>query len=235
METNKFNGTNYNDWLKNLKIVQDFENQRYVVDKLLPKALPEGSSPEKHVTFEKWLEVRSIILASMTNDIQKQYDRLDDIPSIMLRMKEVYAILDRHIRYAATKAFFGTKRAEGSSVQSHGIHNNTYIDVILQSLSSSYDPFIINYNMNGLEKSIHELVNMLVQYEPTTHKSALAVLVEEASTSKAKDNRTGHWKKKKRKGKVNTTIASAKGAPAAAGGKGKGNGKVGGFQWVEGK
>ncbi|KAL0413316.1 UNVERIFIED_CONTAM: Transposon Ty2-GR1 Gag-Pol polyprotein [Sesamum radiatum] len=42
----------------------------------------------------------------MINEIQKQYDRLDDIPSIMLYMEEVYAVPDRHIRYAATKAFF---------------------------------------------------------------------------------------------------------------------------------
>ncbi|KAK4381751.1 hypothetical protein Sango_2890700 [Sesamum angolense] len=75
-------------------------------------------------------------------------------------------------------AFFGTKMAEGSSVQGHGVKmlslvekledlkvgvdNDTYIDVILQSLPPSYGPFIINYNMNGLEKSIHELSNMLV-------------------------------------------------------------------------
>ncbi|KAL0434189.1 UNVERIFIED_CONTAM: hypothetical protein Slati_2753200 [Sesamum latifolium] len=42
-----------------------------------------------------------------------------------------------------------------------GLNNDTYIDVILQSLPPSYDPFIVNYNMNGLEKSIHELINML--------------------------------------------------------------------------
>ncbi|KAL0455155.1 UNVERIFIED_CONTAM: hypothetical protein Slati_0854700 [Sesamum latifolium] len=110
METNKCNGTNYNDWLRNLRIVLDFENQGYVLDKPLPAALHEGSSPEEHLTFEKWHEdnqkVRSIILASMTNEIQKQYDRLDEVPSIMLHMKEVYAVPDRHIRYAATKAFF---------------------------------------------------------------------------------------------------------------------------------
>ncbi|KAL0427874.1 UNVERIFIED_CONTAM: hypothetical protein Slati_2962200 [Sesamum latifolium] len=98
MDTNKFNGMNYNDWLRNLRIILDFENQSYVLDKLLPTALPEGSSPEKRVTFEKWLEdnrkVRSIILTSMTNNIQKQYDRLDDVPSIMLRMKEAYAVPD---------------------------------------------------------------------------------------------------------------------------------------------
>ncbi|KAL0405829.1 UNVERIFIED_CONTAM: hypothetical protein Slati_3896800 [Sesamum latifolium] len=206
METNKFNGTNYTDLLRNLRIVLDFKNQGYVLDKLLPTALPEGSSPEEHLMFEKWHEdnrkVRSIILASMTNKIQKQYDRLEDVPSIMLRMKEVYAVPDRHIRYAATKAFFWTKMAEGSAVQSHGVkmlshvkklvdlkaglNNDTYIDVILQSLPPSYDPFIVNYNMNGLEKSIHELINMLVQYEATIHKSEPSVLVEEASTSKAK-------------------------------------------------
>ncbi|KAL0400367.1 UNVERIFIED_CONTAM: hypothetical protein Sradi_2380000 [Sesamum radiatum] len=119
----------------------------------------------------------------------------------MLRMKDVYAVPDQHIRYAAKKAFFGTKMIEGSSVQSHGVkmlflvekleylkvglNNVTYIDVILQSLPPSYDPFIVNYNMNGLEKSIHELIYMLVQYEATTHKSEPAVLVGEASTSKA--------------------------------------------------
>ncbi|KAL0282270.1 UNVERIFIED_CONTAM: hypothetical protein Sradi_7266500 [Sesamum radiatum] len=39
----------------------------------------------------------------------------------MLRMKDVYAVPEWHIRYAATKAFFGTKMTEGSSVQSHGV------------------------------------------------------------------------------------------------------------------
>ncbi|KAL0446121.1 UNVERIFIED_CONTAM: hypothetical protein Slati_1740000 [Sesamum latifolium] len=124
IETNKFNGTNYTDWLRNLRIDLDFKNQGYVLDKPLPTALPEGSSPEERLTFEKWLEdnrkVYSVILASMTNEIQKQYDRLEDVPSIMLHMKEVYAVPDRHIRYAAIKAFFGTKMAEGSFVQSHG-------------------------------------------------------------------------------------------------------------------
>ncbi|KAK4385692.1 hypothetical protein Sango_2693200 [Sesamum angolense] len=105
---------------------------------------------------------------------------------------------------------------EGSFVQSHGVKmqslvekleylkvgldNGTYIDVILQSLPPSYDPFIINYNMNGLEKSIYELINMLVQYEATTHKSTSVVLVGEPSTTKAKDKWAGRWKRKKGKG-----------------------------------
>ncbi|KAL0283944.1 UNVERIFIED_CONTAM: hypothetical protein Sradi_7212900 [Sesamum radiatum] len=155
-------------------------------------------------------------------------------------MKDVYAVPDRHIRYAATKAFFLTKMTEGSSVQSHGVtmlslvekledlkagfDNDTYIDVILQSLPPSYDPFIVNYNMNGLEKSIHELINMLVQYEATTHKSEPSVLVREASTSKAKGKGARRWKRKKGKGTAVIATTSTGGAPVAP--KGKGKGKV---------
>ncbi|KAL0410994.1 UNVERIFIED_CONTAM: hypothetical protein Slati_3689100, partial [Sesamum latifolium] len=257
METNKFNGTDYNDWLWNLRIVLNFENHGYILDMPLPTALPEVSSPEECITFEKWFEdnrkVRSIILASMTNNIQKQYDKLEDVPQIMLCMKEVYAVPNRHIRYVATKAFFGTKIAEGSSVQSHGVKmaslvekledlkakledlkagldNDTYIDVIFQSLLPSYDPFIINYNMNGLEKSIHELINMLVQYKATTHKSAPAVLVREVSTTKVNDKRAGRWKMNKGKGKVVAATASAPSAPVAPLGMGKGKVKVGDSQ-----
>ncbi|KAL0291283.1 UNVERIFIED_CONTAM: Copia protein [Sesamum radiatum] len=79
--------------------------------------------------------------------------------------------------------------------------------------------------MNGLEKSIHELINMLVQYEATTHKSEPAVLVGEASTSKAKGKGARRWKRKKGKGTTVTATASTGGAPPAAP-NGKGKGKV---------
>ncbi|KAL0302271.1 UNVERIFIED_CONTAM: hypothetical protein Sangu_3110000 [Sesamum angustifolium] len=99
-----------------------------------------------------------------------------------------------------------------------------YIDVILQSLPPSYDPFIVNFNMNGLEKSINELINMLVQYEVTIKKSAPPVLIGEASTSKAKGKRAGRWKRKKDKAKAKTVVVAkdAKSALIAPVGMGKG-------------
>ncbi|KAL0430646.1 UNVERIFIED_CONTAM: hypothetical protein Sradi_0690600 [Sesamum radiatum] len=167
LETNKFNGMSYNDWLRNLRIVLDFENQTYVLDKSLPVTLPEGSTLEERVMF------------------------------------------GRHIRYAATKAFFGTKMTQGFSVRDHGIkmlfhvekledlqtglNNDTYIDLILQSLPPSYYPFIPS------------------------------VLVGEASTSKAKGKGAKRWKRKKGKAKAATSALSALIAPV---GMGKGKGKV---------
>ncbi|KAL0428114.1 UNVERIFIED_CONTAM: hypothetical protein Slati_2986200 [Sesamum latifolium] len=118
---------------------------------------------------------------------------------------------------------------EGSSVQEHGVkmlslveklkdlkanlEKETYIDVILQSLPPSFDSFIVNYNMNGLDKDLHELINMLVQYEATIVKSASSILVGEASTSKAKGKGAGRWRRKK--GKTESTTASAQSAPVA--------------------
>ncbi|KAL0298212.1 UNVERIFIED_CONTAM: hypothetical protein Sangu_3154300 [Sesamum angustifolium] len=148
------------------------------MDKPLPQTLPDGPSPEERETFERWhadhCTVRNIILVSMSNDVQKQYDRLDDVASILQRMKEIYAIPNRHTRYVTTKEFFRAKMTERSSVQEHevkmlslmeklkylkvGLDNDTYIDGILQLLPPSYNPFIVNFNMNGLEKSINELI-----------------------------------------------------------------------------
>ncbi|KAK4381332.1 hypothetical protein Sango_2977700 [Sesamum angolense] len=149
---------------------------------------------------------------------------LDDVASILQRMKEVYAIPDRHTRYVTTKEFFRAKMTEGSFVQEHGVkmlslvekledlkarlENDTYIDVILQSLPPSYDPFIVNFNMNGLEKSINELINMLVQYEATITKFAPSVLIREASTSKVKGKRAGRSKSNKGKAKAKTVVVA---------------------------
>ncbi|KAK4404306.1 hypothetical protein Sango_0799200 [Sesamum angolense] len=249
LDNNKFNGTNYTDWLRHLRIVLNYENQGYIMDKSLPQTLRDGSSSEERETFERChadhRKVRSIILACMSNDVQKQYDRLDDVALILQHMKEVYAITDRHTRYVATKEFFRAKMTEGSSVQEHGIKmlslvekfedlkarldNDMYINVILQPLHLSYDPFIVNFIMNGLEKSINELINMLVKYEATIKKSAPLVLIGEASTSKAKDKRAGCWKRKKGKAKAKTVVIAkdAKSAPIAPVGMGKGKRRMG--------
>ncbi|KAL0448736.1 UNVERIFIED_CONTAM: hypothetical protein Slati_1430000 [Sesamum latifolium] len=104
--------------------------------------------------------------------------------------------------------------AEGAFVQSHGVkmlshvkkledlkvrlENDTYIDVILQSLPPSYDSFIVNYNMNELEKRGFDL----------------------------QGGRQGcrRWKRKKGKGTTVTATASTEGAPTA---RREGKGKVG--------
>ncbi|KAL0349750.1 UNVERIFIED_CONTAM: hypothetical protein Sradi_4124200 [Sesamum radiatum] len=138
------------------------------------------------------------------------------------------------------KAFFDARMIEGSSVREHGVmmlslvgklkdlqadfeKEETYVDVILQSLPPSYDQFIINYNMNGLEKNLHELINMLVQYEAAIEKSAPSVLVGEVSTSKAKGKVAGREKRKK--DEISSTAASTSSVLVTPLGGGKGTRK----------
>ncbi|KAL0286911.1 UNVERIFIED_CONTAM: hypothetical protein Sradi_7136700 [Sesamum radiatum] len=110
------------------------------------------------------------------------------------------------------------------------LKKETYIDVILQSLPPSFDLFIVNYNMNGLDKDLHELINMLVQYEAMIEKSAPSTLVGEASTSKPKGKGARRWRRKK--GKTESTTTSAQSAPVAPLGMGKGKRKAVRQSWI---
>ncbi|KAL0387772.1 UNVERIFIED_CONTAM: hypothetical protein Sradi_2659000 [Sesamum radiatum] len=158
----------------------------------------------------------------------------------MHRMKELYVVPEWHIRYVMTKAFFGMIMTKGSSVHEHGVRmlslvkklkdlqadfneEETYVNLILQSLSPFLDQFTISYNMNGLEESIHELINILVKYEAMIEKSAPTVLMGEASTSKANGKVAGREKRKK--GETSSTVASTSSAPITPLGEGKGKRK----------
>ena len=84
-------------------------------------------------------------------------------------------------RYDTSDMFFSCKMEEDSSVSEHilrtsGFHNrltqlgvnlpdDSVIDRILQSLPPSYKSFVMNYNMQGMEKSIPELYSMLKSAE----------------------------------------------------------------------
>ncbi|KAL0307513.1 UNVERIFIED_CONTAM: hypothetical protein Sangu_3026100 [Sesamum angustifolium] len=96
-------------------------------------------------------------------------------------------------------------------LQADFLEEETYIDLILQSLSPCLDQFIINNNMNELEENLHELINILIKYKAMVEKFAPSVLVGEASISKAKDKITGLEKRKK--AETSSTTVSTSSAP----------------------
>ncbi|KAL0433666.1 UNVERIFIED_CONTAM: hypothetical protein Slati_2700900 [Sesamum latifolium] len=71
---------------------------------------------------------------------------------------------------------------EGSSIRDHGVMMLSLVKK-LKDLQADFEDEE-TYNMNGLEESLYELINMLVYYEATVEKSIPSVLVGEASTSK---------------------------------------------------
>ena len=84
-------------------------------------------------------------------------------------------------RYEVSNKFYSCKMEENSSVSEHilriyGYNNHliqlgvnlpddSVIDIILQSLPPSYKSFVMNFNMQGMEKTIPEVFTMLKSVE----------------------------------------------------------------------
>ncbi|KZV44934.1 hypothetical protein F511_15430 [Dorcoceras hygrometricum] len=54
LDSNKFTGLNYQDWLRNLKIVLASEKLLYTLEKTPPKEAPADASPEELAKLDKW-------------------------------------------------------------------------------------------------------------------------------------------------------------------------------------
>jgi hypothetical protein len=125
------------------------------------------------------------MLAIIFPDLQKQYEHVNAYTMIQgLRgMFENQAMAGK---YNISKALFACKLAEGSPVSPHVIkmmdYNETLdklgcelkddlaTDVILQSLPTSYKLFIMNFHMNGIEKTVAELHGMFKTAEDSIKK-----------------------------------------------------------------
>ena len=100
---------------------------------------------------------------------------------------------------------------ENSSVSEHilkmsGLHNrlaqlgvnlpdDSVIDRILQSLPPRYKSFVMNYNMQGMEKSIPELYSMLKSVEVEIKKEHQVLMVNKTTSFKKGKGKKGNFKK----------------------------------------
>ena len=71
-EINHLIGTNYKDWLKNLRIVQITKKLGHVLDQE-SIVLPNHPTAEQRTAFEKWMDedsrIKCYVLASMSNEL----------------------------------------------------------------------------------------------------------------------------------------------------------------------
>ena len=218
---NRLDGSNFSDWYRNLWIILKSEKKLYILEKPYMAEPDPDATQEVKDTYQKFLDdadsVQCLMLASMTPMLQKQHENMD-ASSIILHLKELYETNARHERYKVSKALFGSRLTEGAQVGPHvlkmiehierletlgcGLDAELQMDLILQSLPDSYAPFIMNFNMNTMEKTLSELLNMLRTAEQDLKKSKPVLLV---AASKAKGNGKGKAKAKpkpKPKGQV---------------------------------
>ncbi|KAJ9556961.1 LOW QUALITY PROTEIN: hypothetical protein OSB04_011575 [Centaurea solstitialis] len=176
LEKDKLTGLNYVDWLRNLRIVLRMENKQRAIEEPIPAAPAAGASRAVREEYEKRLtesnEAACLMLATMVPELQKAMESLGAY-DMANQLKDMFQRQARQERFDNVKALSECKMAPGSSVSVHVLKMKSYIDqlerlgfpisqelatdFILSLLSSSYEPFVLNYQMNNLEKTIMEL------------------------------------------------------------------------------
>ncbi|XP_021691815.2 uncharacterized protein LOC110673102 [Hevea brasiliensis] len=179
LNENRLTGPNFMDWLRNLRIVLNYERIGYILETTLPCTLPESASEEERETLKKWKE----------DDVQSRTAKYE-ISKQLFRMRMVEGQdIDQHIN----KMIRLTEQLESMDFT---IHADLQLDLILQSLLNSFSHFVINFNMNKLECTLAGLLNMAV----IAQKGMLAYKEKEAMNVASSSSGTkGKGNKKKKK------------------------------------
>src|SRR3954447_14471211 len=139
------------------------------------------------------------MLYSLESGLQKHSER-HGAYEMFEELKTVFRAHARVERYEVSDKFFSCKMEENSSVSEHilkmsGLHHRltqlevnlpdeAVIDRILQSLPPSYKSFVMNYNMQGMEKTIPELYSMLKSAEVEIKKEHQVLMVNKTTKFK---------------------------------------------------
>ncbi|KAJ9561517.1 hypothetical protein OSB04_006677 [Centaurea solstitialis] len=219
LEKDKLTGSNFLDWERNLMIVLRHERKWYVLEE------PLGEAPPATAPAAARNATRSTQMTCWMLSPPLRYSLEDDLPM----WKEIPPL-----SYDATKAFNECKMIKGTSVSDHVMKMKRHLDhlerlghpvplqlatdTILNSLSEDYRPFVVNYNMNNMEKSIAELHSMLKIAElnmGNKNKTKDVLMVRDGGVKK----KNGHASTSKGKGPVQAVQSAPKK------GKDKGKGK----------
>ncbi|KAK8632173.1 hypothetical protein V6N13_028950 [Hibiscus sabdariffa] len=155
---------------------------------------------KKHM--DDTVDVGCLMLATMTPELQKQHEDMVAYEMIQ-NLKEIYEEQARQERYETSKALFQCKMSEGSLVGAHVIKMMGYIqalgklgfplnielaiDVVLQSLSDSFNQFVLNFNMNEINKTLPQLLGMLRTAKSNMKKSgSKSILMVRVAKGKGK-------------------------------------------------
>ena len=190
LEKNKLVGRNYLDWHRNLRIVLRQEGKSHVLDTELVEPGPDATADEK-AAFEKLKkdsnDVTCLMLACMDASLQKKFED-SDAHMINTVLKEMFQEQERIERFSTLKELVNCKMPPGSAVSTHVLKVQALIDhleklgeklskimqqdLILCALPPMFSPFVTNYHMHSMNKTIPELHGMLKNFESETLKAS---------------------------------------------------------------
>ncbi|GJX46537.1 retrotransposon protein, putative, ty1-copia subclass [Tanacetum coccineum] len=180
LEKHQLTGPNFNEWLRVLKLVVHTKKLQDVFETPLPPA-PTTSADNQALA-----------------DWNALFDRHNEVG---VELQELVNL------------FHSCKQAEGQSVSDHVLLMKSYLDqlatlnyvfpdkvsisFILNSLSSEFQAFVQNYNMQSMEKTISEVHSLLIEFE-----KSIKQIVGASSTPHVMAIQSGRVQKNKSQGKA---------------------------------
>ncbi|KAK1603087.1 hypothetical protein QYE76_037260 [Lolium multiflorum] len=214
----KSNGSNFTDWFRHVRIFLNGGNMQYVLDAPLGDPPAETETDEVKAVYAtrktRYSQVQCAILCGLEADLQKCFEHHDPHELI----NELKTIFETHAAvecYEASKHFFSCMMEEGNSVSEHMlamtghakklsdlgivIPNRLGINRVLQSLPPSYKNFVMNYNMQNMNKELPELFSMLKSAEIEIKKEHQVLMVNKTTSFKKQGKSKGKNKKSGKK------------------------------------
>ena len=94
LEKDKLNGTNYADWIRNLRIVLRAEKKEDVLDTPLPEEPAEDAPAEKKTAYRKTcdnnLEISCLMLTCMEPGIQMQFETNYEAHDVIVALQDIF-------------------------------------------------------------------------------------------------------------------------------------------------
>ena len=199
----KDDGSNYTDWVRNLRIILIAAKRSYVLEAPLGDAPVLPATQDVMNAWQSRCDDYSLVQCGMLycleSGIQKRFEN-HRAYEMFQELKMVFQAHARVERYDVSDAFYSCKMEENSSVSEHilkisGLHNRlsqlgvnlpdeAVVDRILQSLPPSFKSFVLNFNMQGMEKSIPEVYSMLKSAELDIKKEHQVLMVNKTTKFK---------------------------------------------------
>src|SRR3954471_7036372 len=167
----KDDGSNYTDWVRNLRIILIAAQKSYVLDAPLGARPAAGATPDVMNFWQAKSDDYSIVQCAMLYGLESGLQRRFECHGAYEMFQELKLIFQANARverYEVANKFYSCKMEENSSVSEHilkmsGYHNDltqlgvdlpvdSIVDRVLQSLPPSYKGFVMNYNMQGMNK-----------------------------------------------------------------------------------
>src|SRR5215216_4345402 len=176
----KDDGSNYTDWVHNLRIILIVAQKNYVLDAPLGARPAVGAAADVvnvwQIKSDEYSIVQFAMLYGLESGLQRRFER-HGAYEMFQELKLIFQANARVERYVVSNKFYSCKMEENNSVSEHILKMSGYynhlnqvgvelpddcvIDRVLQSLPPSYKGFVMNYNMQGMEKTIPQLFAML--------------------------------------------------------------------------